>query len=318
MNSNIDCCIPKIKEGTNYWIVRSGVEGKYFNQFYYDNCIALGWDKINNINLIKELKSVETLKNIVKKEYSDELNEINNLKKSNINRKVGDIANKIYKFINELKVGDIIVTPGKDEILIGEVTSDAFLVCNKYNKLSIDKESERIGELNKARSVKWLKRINRDELEPNLRLILRVYHGIAHINNEQVITEINRTIYNFYITNNEGHTIYRINSQESIDFSKYANFINHINGIYELIKDDFKDEKMTIKTNVQSPGPIELIGNSGLVKVILAAANSLFKNNDEGLEELDPRQRKKIKEYKQKNPNTHDYDDYEFPSFGTY
>lgn len=317
MNNNIDC-IPKIKDGTNYWIVRSGVEGKYFNQFYYDNCIALGWDKIDNINLIKGLKSVETLKNIVKKEYSDELNEINNLKKSNINRKVGDIANKIYKFINELKVGDIIVTPGKDEILIGEVTSDAFLVCNKYNKLSLDKESERIGELNKARSVKWLKRINRDELEPNLRLILRVYHGIAHINNEQVITEINRTIYNFYITNNEGHTIYRINTQEAIDFSKYANFIKHINGIYELIKDDFEDDKLIIKTNVQSPGPIELIGNSALVKAVLVAANLIFKNNSQGLETLKSNQRKKINDYKENNPNLYEYDDYDFPSMGGY
>lgn len=240
------------------------------------------------------------------------------MKKSNINRKVGDIANKIYKFINELKVGDIIVTPGKDEILIGEVTSDAFLVCNKYNKLSLDKESERIGELNKARSVKWLKRINRDELEPNLRLILRVYHGIAHINNEQVITEINRTIYNFYITNNEGHTIYRINTQEAIDFSKYANFIKHINGIYELIKDDFEDDKLIIKTNVQSPGPIELIGNSALVKAVLVAANLIFKNNSQGLETLKSNQRKKINDYKENNPNPYEYDDYDFPSMGGY
>lgn len=310
--------IPKISEKTNYWIVRPGIEGEYFNNFYYDGCIALGWDKISNINDIKNLKSVDPLKNIVKEKYSNELIDINKIKKKNVNRKIGDIATKIYKFINELKIGDIIVTPGKEEILIGEVTSEAFLVNDKYKKISFNNESEMIGELNKARDVKWLKRINREELEPNLRLILRVYHGISHINNEQVITEINRTIYNFYISNNEGHTIYRIKSQESIDFSKYANFIKHINGVYELIKDDFEDQKMTIKTNVQSPGPIELIGNSSLVKALLVAANSIFKNNNEGLEELNPEQRIKIEEYKQENPSTYDYDDYDFPSIGDY
>ncbi|MBY6929900.1 hypothetical protein [Clostridium botulinum] len=308
--------IPKINESTKYWIVRSGVEGRYFDDFYNGKCIALGWDKIHNINQIKKMESVNELKEIVVDKYSGELKTNKDIK--NINRKVGDISTKIYKFINELKNGDIIVTPGKDEILIGKVTSEAYFIRDKFNELSHGKEEEVIGELNKARDVEWLKRINRQDLEPNLRLILRVFHGIAHINNQQVITEINRTIYDFYIKRDEGHTVYRIKSQEEIEFNKYANFIYNINGVYNLIKDDFEDSKLTIKTNVQSPGPVELIGSAVLVSTILSAMYFILKNKRECINGLSNKQKEKLEKFADNNPNEYDYEDYDFPSGGIY
>lgn len=308
--------IPIISKETNYWVVRPGVEGKFFDDFYYDNSIALGWDKIKCIEQVKKLKSVEPLKVIVKNEYSQELAN-NTSGEKGINRKVSDIANKIYRFINEIKIGDIIVTPGSKEILIGEVTGEAFLGENKY-KDTFNTESEKIGELNKIRTVRWIKRINRDHIEPNLKLTLRVSHGICHVNNDQVITEINRCLYSFYAFEESGHTIYRIKSTEEIDFSKYANFIRHINGIYELLKDDFECQDLSIKTNVQSPGPIELIGECGLVKSVLAAANIIFKKNENTINELSLEQKLKIDKYMENNPNEYEYDDYEFPSIGGY
>lgn len=308
--------IPIIEDNIQYWIVRSGVEGTYFDRFYYDNSIALGWDKIECIDYVKKLESVEPLKKLVEEKYIDELLN-SNIDKKNVKRKISDISNKIYRFINEIKIGDIIVTPGKYEILIGEVVGDAVLIKNRYNDI-FNLESEKIGELNKVRKVKWIKRINRNDIEPNLKLILRVNHGIAHINNDQVITEINRSLYNFYITGNNGHTVYRIKSTKEINFSKYAFFIKNINEVYELIKDDFKEQQLTIKTNVQSPGPVELIGNCKMVKTILAAVTFALKNDSNDLKELPDNQRNKINKYIENNPNEYDYDDYEFPSIGGY
>lgn len=307
--------IPIINETVKYWIVRSGIEGKYFNEFFYDNFIALGWDKIDNINQIKEFKSADLLKPVVRKKYYDDLQKT--VKPKSINRKIGDISNKIYKFINELKVDDIVITPGKNEILIGKVTSEVFLVADKYNNISFDLNDTIIGQLNKVRKVQWINRIKKDELEPNLKLVLGISHGISHINHPQVITEINRSIYNYYISNDTAHTIYRIKSQEDVDFSKYANFIYHMYGIYQLIKDDFEDNSLTIKTNVQSPGPIEFIGNNKLMKQLLAGASMFFKNKTNT--ELNPKYAEKINDYKVQNPNNFDYTDYEFPGgMGTY
>lgn len=310
--------IPIIKDNTKYWIVRSGVEGTFFNDFYYDNSIALGWDKIECVDYIKKMESVEPLKEIVLNTYLNELK--GKIKEKNISRKISDIANKIYKFVNEIKIGDIIITPGSKEVLIGEVTGEAVLIKNRYNDIfdMFNPEAKEIGELNKVREVKWIKRINRDDIEPNLKLQLRVIHGISQINNEQVITEINRSLYNFYTSNNSGHTIYRIKSTKEINFSKYAFFIKSINEVYELLKEDFEHQELVIKTNVQSPGPIELIGDFKLVKNILAAVTSTLKNNNEALKELPAEQRSKVEEYARNNSNEYDYDDYEFPSIGGY
>lgn len=315
--TSLNMNIPKIENDACYWIVRSGVEAKYFEQFYNDKCIALGWDKITNINMIKEQLNADSLKNIVEEEYLEEIKEIKS-NASSISRKITDISNKIYKFVVEMKVGDFIVTPGTDEILIGIVEGEAKLVEGKFNKISEKKEEKLIGELNKVRTVTWLKRVGREQMEPHLRLILGIYHGIAKISEEQAITEINRMIYDFYVINNTGHTTYRINDEAEIDFQKYANFIYHVNGIYNVLKDDFEDSRLTIKTNIQSPGPIELIGETSLVSCILAGISSLLKNNDKGLNKLSDPIRKKLEDYKEENPNEIDYDDYDFPGMGTY
>ena len=40
----------EIQRDTKYWLIRPGVGAKCFEAFYKDNCIAIGWDKIGNIN----------------------------------------------------------------------------------------------------------------------------------------------------------------------------------------------------------------------------------------------------------------------------
>lgn len=172
--------------------------------------------------------------------------------------------------------------------------------------------------MNKVRDVKWIKKIPRDELEPNLRLILNVNHGIAHINNDQVITEINRTLYSFYVTDEKGHSIFRIKTQNEIDFDKYALFIRHAHELYNILKNDLDEEKLTIKTNIQSPGPIEFIGNAALVGEMSIGLLCMFKKNKEALDKLDSSKQEKIKNYIDTNPVEDDLPDYEFPYEGEF
>lgn len=304
--------IPVIKKGTRYWIVRAGIEHMFYNQFFYDNCIAVGWDRIDNIEIIKNISEIDKLKDIVKIKYP-ELEK--NRSKTSYNRKISDISKKIFRFINEIKEGDIIVTPGGDEVLIGQIVSKPYLV-NCYNKETTD--SDLIGSLNKARKVNWLKRIKKSDLEPNLRLILGVYHGIAHINSLQVITEINRSLYNFYISEDREHSIFRIIEEKEVDFKKYAYFINTTNNLYNILKTDNEKSNLSIKTNVQSPGPIELIGDLGLVSSIVLGLKFFLKNDEDALNNMDEKDRNSIQEYKKNNPPEYEYDDYQFPSHGSY
>ena len=300
----------RIGNETNYWLVRPGVSGKCYEDFYKDSCVAIGWDRIGKIDENGHLASLEELKYLVKNKYQDLLSKKTSTRE--YKRKISDIATKIYRFTYEVKVGDIIITPGDTSVLIGRVVGDVQIVNGKYTSYSNDKEEEYIGELNKARKVVWLKRIEKVKLEPNIKLELRVVHGLSQISNEQVITEINRSIYSFYTYNNVGHSIYKINTEKSIDFERYAKFISCVYDIYSKIKTE--EENLYIKANINSPGPIELFGNIQVVEKITSIMNIIFKSqsDDEVLSECDARM---IEELKQKHGGEN-YDDYEFPSGG--
>lgn len=71
---------------------------------------------------------------------------------------------------------------------IGKISGDVYTVKGKYE--SSDKDDNGMWELNKARNVKWIEEIEKDKLEPNIKLELRVIHGLFQITREQVITEM--------------------------------------------------------------------------------------------------------------------------------
>lgn len=307
----------KIERSTKFWIIRSGIEAKCFESFYTDKCVALGWDKIGSVLLSDKIISLDSIKSLVSKEYGVILNK--GQKEEKINRKIGDIASKIYRFAYEVQIGDIILTPSDKDVLIGRIAGEVTIVSGKYNTDPQNVEEKLIGQLNKVRRVEWLERIERDKLEPNIRLALRVVHGISQITQEQVICEINRTIYSLYEYGEATHSVYRIRNQQEIDFKKYAVFIECIKDVYDILCEK-QEEKLVIKTNVQSPGPVELIGKYGIISDIVIAVRYLLKNEDVGIDKLgtSAERIKELKESSYKNITDDEYIDYVFPVSGTY
>lgn len=306
-----------IDKNTRYWVIRPGIEAKCFENFYHDGCVALGWDRIGNIVLNDNYISMDSIKELVTIEYGDILQKNRSVKE--INRKIGDIASKIYKFIYEVKIGDIILTPGENEVLMGKIIGDPEIILNKYNVNQESDDEKLIGQLNKMRKVQWLERVEKKSLEPNIQLCLRVVHGISRITQEQVITEINRTIYSFYEYENLTHSIYRVRNQKEVDFEKYAVFIACLKDVYDIFCED-KKEKLVIKTNVQSPGPIELIGGNDLINKITLAVKFILKNDIQSLSKLKSKN-KELENLKKKsygNVDDNDYKDYDFPAGGIY
>ena len=190
-----------------------------------------------------------------------------------------------------------------------------YISDGKYKVSDSKDNDEYIGNLNKVRNVEWINEIKRENLEPNIKLELRVVHGLSQINRMQVISEINRAIYSFYTYNNETHSIYRIKNQEDIEFVKYAKFIECINAVYERIgeTDQISEHNLYIKSNINSPGPIDIFGTPDLVYRITEMVEIILKKgNIENASESDENW---ISEMQDKyNGN---YDDYVFPSGGS-
>ena len=52
--------IPMIDKNRKYWLVRTE-SGKFFEDFLFNNYIALGWDKIVDINVYSQIHEKEIL-----------------------------------------------------------------------------------------------------------------------------------------------------------------------------------------------------------------------------------------------------------------
>lgn len=106
-----------IGKDTNYWLIRPGINNICFEQFKRDSVVAIGWDRIGNINsdTIVELKKI---KYIVAHEYEDLLQEKKGTRERR--RKISDIASKIYRFLYEIKEESICLTKYLKSIMILE------------------------------------------------------------------------------------------------------------------------------------------------------------------------------------------------------
>ena len=118
----------------NVWGIHTLNDSLFLNK----NVIAIGWECMGNLSLISADR--ESIKNKYSEVYSD-------AKKGSVNT----CSAMLYRFCNEIKIGDYVVYPSKSDrmINIGEITGD--YVYDESNDQ----------HLVHKRAVKWLKHIPR-------------------------------------------------------------------------------------------------------------------------------------------------------------
>lgn len=245
----------------NYWLFSSGKNKDLQGHFLKEGIIGIAWDKIT----VQEIRKFEgsELKEKVRKEYDF-------LKKgyteSGFNQYIATTVNKLERFVFDIKLGDIIVLKdrGQHTILFGKVISEA--EDYKSDKLYID---EKTGYCNKIRKVKWLKKITKEKLGAELKLGLSVRHALSKFSNPKVIDEINRQVFSYFYRGNNLHMVFTIEQTSNINFDVFDEFQNIIKIEKERCLHETNTENIfNIKTNVQSPGPMEYFGNPEIVKYI--------------------------------------------------
>jgi restriction system protein len=124
---------------TTGWMVRAG-EGAYLaEEFQKQNIVSIGWKHLGDLTNVKD---IESLRNIYRKTYPDH-------KAGKMNLTTG----QIFRFKNEFKIGDYVVTYNAQErkYLLGVIESDY-----QY--------SPKNAEHPNRRKVKWIKNVDRDGL----------------------------------------------------------------------------------------------------------------------------------------------------------
>ena len=250
----IDNLVEQVKEinvKTDYWFVRTD-NGKYFETFYKNGFIAVGW---NNVT-IEELKNGNKDETVRKKIFKAEKLEVENPASKS---KVTGIINKLNNFVN-LKKGDIIIIPSENSY------SFAFGIVES-SSVYIDNEKSFECDFYKRKKVKWLERKPLSELDPNFFRMKTSRHTISKIDDYSEF--IDSVINSLYMKNDNTHFVLDIKTTDDINVVSLLSLIQNIQQLVNNINDDFElDEKInhnSIRLNLQSPGKIEfklLVGKS--------------------------------------------------------
>lgn len=290
-----------IEPNRNYWLVRTK-GGRFFEDFYFNDYIAIGWNKI------KFPKSDSREEKIILEELKLEIND--NYKDEKI---PGKPAGQIYRFIKKMKKGDIVLVPNSDSkfIVFGEILEDNIYLetienddidINALEKgLLYDKEDnnenwieaalEEVGcPFEKRRKVKWLKKIDRRKLDSNLYGLLNSHGAVSDASKYSY--SIDRELSSFYIKGDRAHIIQKVTTKDDISAIELIKFVsNNLNLIdlyNEIFDTDISKNDITMKLNVQSPGPIDLqgcilaIGSLALIGVFVVGGQAKFKKNKAG------------------------------------
>lgn len=255
--------IVEIDPNRNYWLVRTQA-GEYFDEFYFDEFIAIGWDDIDS-SLVK-IGDLDKIKEQVSRKYPSE-------------SRPGHVAGVLSRFVIQMKKGDIVIIPSKESqyVAFGEILDDETYTAD-VDPLSLDEIDSKCPFI-KRRKVKWLKHIPREKLDLYIHKLLNAHNTIVNAND--YAPYIDRSLYRRYKKGDNIHIVFEVKENKKISAVDIMEFLNHILSTVDVFNNmtgtDFKKEDLDLRINVQSPGPAEFIGiAAGVGLVVSAVAIFLF------------------------------------------
>ncbi|UNT55628.1 restriction endonuclease [Lysinibacillus capsici] len=250
--------IEHVDENRHYWLVRTE-GGKFYSNFIRDSHVAIGWNEFTDQSDFVNKKMNETIKTKLLKAYPD--------------NQPGRIYSQIRRFIHEIAIGDVVMIPNESSKQI----SFGIVEGNLVNRNVED------GNFIKSRSVKWIKTVDRDELDPYLFKMMQAQQAINKA--DEYAHFIDRTMYPFYKKGDESFLILPVKKEEDIPAYDLSKFITSLVDTIKIINDLDEDNKydlrdLDIKLNIQSPGFVELVSSAKdlIVKVLGILKNALTEN----------------------------------------
>lgn len=264
--------IPVISESRNYWFLRTQ-GGTYFDDFFFGGYVAIEWEEINDLAMIKDPDKSESLKKIISEKYPD-------------CKQPGSALANLQKFVISFKKGDIVIIPNEQSKILafGEILSDEVYLYEQdpFEAFLSNDDDNAKTMLTKRRDVRWIKHVKRSDLDPYLYKIIYSHNTIVDANPYQ--TFIDRTLYPFYIKGNDAHLTYKVHKKTNIPYSDMLNFLNTYNHIIQYLNSHYADldlniDDIVLKINVQSKGPIEFKGFVKKMLVVGVVGTMLFGGN---------------------------------------
>lgn len=286
-----DLHVLDIPNDTKYWFVRANSQSQFYDDFKYNNFVAVD---SNNFNLSKLFEIPSTLrssneallnrykqlfeehdlnifnKTINKEKLTDE--EIKKEKTVEL-RRSSLRASRMFQFVEEMNIDDFVIVPYKssEKFLVGIVTSDCFTRSIPRIQLLDDDGHLAYDTCNFSikRRVLWIKELSRKQFPDSLSWIKTAHQSIFNIS--EYADKLNPYIYPIYRYKNNVYFRIGVNTPDKISSSSWLD--------YQLLLKKITGENLNElfqKSKVQSPGDIILFAQQNHWWIIVLVMAGLF------------------------------------------
>jgi len=250
--------IPEIPAERQYWFIRTN-GGDYYQDFFESKSIGIGFNLVTLADVNKAFADKSDpygqLHAAVYKRYNTDA--------------TGKAAGLIWRFLKEIKPGDVVVMPSSssNKLAFGEVTDGA-----PFEVVTLTTDDNVI--FRKRRSVNWISEKDWYDLDSN------AYRAFA---SPQALTQItaygdylDREMYALYTKGGETHVRLDIRTVGGIDGDDYFDMGHSLLSLCREFRREValqdKGNKIEVRSNVQSPGIFEFITHAPVVASFLASA----------------------------------------------
>lgn len=250
--------ILEFDKNLNFWIVRAE-GGKYFDDFLDDQYIGIRYNHvtINDINSIskdKDLVSVEDIKEIYRRAYSD-----SNILDKSQKQKLTVHSMQTFLFAFEMKIGDVVLVPSKDskEFALGVINSTPY--DEKINYIEERIKNASPNGLNfkpsnyiKRRHVHWISKLKKQELPSDISWVLSTHYAIINAtSHKKQLMPLVSPIFKY-----DDKYYCRVFSEKGGELT-----LNDWSKITSEISEDIKNN-ITMDAEIHSPGFLDFVSSN--------------------------------------------------------
>lgn len=233
--------LPQINPNTKYWLVRAE-GGAFYNDFVINDYIVIGWNEISVREIDQNVGSSDTIRAKLISSNGLSFNTKNK-------RSMGSAAKQMIRFQSDIRPGHIILVPShnSDVFSVGEVIGEAYTEVKEEKLITCPYK--------KRRKIHWVGKFNRSQADPVLQKVVYAAHTVSEIT--QYKSFINRATFDTYVEGENMHMTFHVKHEEGIDLEILSKLLRSYNDLNKIL---YPDDKVKVRLNIQSPGPIEIVG----------------------------------------------------------
>ncbi|MDG2662393.1 hypothetical protein P7M31_16105 [Vibrio parahaemolyticus] len=227
-----------ISDDTKYWFVRAGNNGgKYFYHFKDNDVVALGHANIAELNFDEQHELNGDDKAAIIGSVRNALNHSGE-SPSQISNK----TNQLNRFLNEMNIGDIVISINDTSMMAGIVTSDTY-----YSSVALapsDSTSNVHCEFLLRCNVRWGRVKPRGLMPTELEKAFRFTGSVMQFSLEEQIKALNHWLYPVHMTEEEVCCTLRINSREDLSnhqLTRLSKFLDDLELVTAYFETSFSE-----------------------------------------------------------------------------